>query len=265
MMMTNNLNGCTWKATRYAGGTTEKLIAAAGSMKQYRAFENIWAVYWPIYFEAITGLELYFEGIWKYLGCIYGLYIWKQYRASEYIRKSFGKFSVIYRPIYWEAISGQQIYLEVLWKYLGYNLPIYLEAISGFGIYLKVLWKYLGYNLPIYLEAISGLGIYFKILWIYIWSFLETISGLGLYLVMISALWKYLVYRLSYMPGSFIRPTKIFCLHIFLVYIFGTMDKFAPLEWSPAWPCTRPRHPSFPPLCSLLSGGLFWFARIISS
>ena len=75
--MTNNLNGCTWKATRYAGGTTEKLMAAAGSMKQYRAlnyilksFENIWAVYWPIYLEAISGFGIYLKDLWKYLGYI---------------------------------------------------------------------------------------------------------------------------------------------------------------------------------------------------
>ena len=33
----SNHNDWTWKATLYAGGTIEKLIAAAGSMKQYRA------------------------------------------------------------------------------------------------------------------------------------------------------------------------------------------------------------------------------------
>ena len=33
----SNQNDWTWKATLYAGGTMEKLMAAAGSMKQYLA------------------------------------------------------------------------------------------------------------------------------------------------------------------------------------------------------------------------------------
>ena len=116
-------------------------------------------------------------------------------------------------------------------------------------------------------EAISGLEIYLASILAYI--FWSNVGPRYIYEKAISVLRKYLAHILGDIFGSNNRPiiSNILGSNIFGGSIFGgnirPRNIFAPWEWSPAWPCTRPTRRASPPWCSLLSGWSFGPVRII--